>query len=246
MAASAPTPTPPTTPPTITHLGTRRLVILLLGTALVVAAFVAPWWTRGLTLNHDCAYGDPATNTDCNRGSGPSGVGFGVPGVEGLFLNYGPFHTPTANGVGTDASRETAVSVLGVGALLGTLFMGASLAVRGLVATGRASASPNLPVRLAIFAFSAGLFTVLWGAFFLPLLGNGPGMLWGSNFAGSPFGTGNLVYDSRYANVGFYAGILAFVALPAWVWVDAHQARASTGWAVSKWEAAKPVTNAAN
>jgi len=125
--------------------------------------------------------------------------------------NYGPFHTPSVQGVGTDASRETAVSVLGIGAFTATLFAAASLAVRGLAAIGRITAHPSTAVRLAIIAFAAGLFTVLWGTFFLPLLGNGPGMLWGSNFSGDA--SLGMYFDSRYANVGYYLGVLGFVAL---------------------------------
>ncbi|MES2153906.1 MAG: hypothetical protein V4510_02105 [bacterium] len=225
---------PTSTPRNLTSSGSTRMFILLLGVAVVIGAFVAPWWTRGVTLNHDCAYNEAAQ--DCPRSSG--GVSFGgagVPGIEGLFLNYGPFHTPTASGIGTDASRETATSVLGIGAVTATLFAVAGLVVRGLTATGRITTSANLPVRLAIVAFSAGLFTVLWATFFLPLLGNGPGMLWGSNFSGSQ--NLGIFYDSRFANVGYYLGIIGFVGLPAYLWVDAVAARNATGVSTGNWQA---------
>lgn len=225
-----------TNAPTLSRDGSRRLVILLIGVALVIGAFVAPWWTRGLTLNHDCAYGSPQDQaTACpqsnSRNSGLNS-GLTIPGSEGLYLNYGPFHTPSLLGAGTDASRDTATSVLGIGAVLATLFLGASLALRALAGMGRISAHPSVAVRFAIAAVGAGIFTVLWATFFLPLFGNGSGMLWGHNF-NYDFGS-NVVYDSRYANVGYFLGIIAFVGVPVYAWVDASQARMAA-WAAANW-----------
>lgn len=225
----------------------RRLVILLIGLAVIVGAFATPWWTRGITFNHDCTYTNPAASSasDCAGASTSytiNGQRFTVPGGqayspvytgEGQYLNYRPFATPSVGTFSVDASRDTAVAILGIGAVLATLLMGASTAIRWLADTGRITCNPNLAVRLAIGGFGVGLFTVLWGAFFLPLLGNGPGMLYGDNIKGglpdqfAPFFT-----DSRYANAGFFLGIIGFVFLPAYLWADAHAARNAQTWTV--------------
>lgn len=230
------------TPPfTFDSNATRRLVIILFGIAIVVGAFLTPWWTRGLTLNHDCAYADPAAPTPpgCRingNNNGNSNFGFsgtGLNGAEGVYLNYGIFHTPTDGLIGTDASRETAAGILGVGALLCVFFVAASQVIRFLAETGRIVCSPNLAVRLAIAGFATGLFTVLWGAFFLPLLGNGPGMLYGNNIPGGiPAPFDRIIQDSRYANAGFFLGIVGFVFVPAYLWADAHAARREAEWTV--------------
>jgi hypothetical protein len=219
-----------------------RLVLFILGASLMLGAFTAPWWTRGIAFEHDCIYDEAkARSSECRTTGSPTFAFDGLIGLgqEGVFLNYGVFSVPGANGVTTDASRETAVTILGIGAVLCAAFALAGILLRFLVHLGKVEAGADLPTRLAILGFVAGLFTVLWGALFLPLLGSGPGMLWGREYNGTLFDSLKFLSDTRYANAGFYFGIAGFVLFPAWLWLDAHRARAASTWgAVAGTEAA--------
>src|SRR5688572_15644933 len=146
--------TPSTSAPQPLPFGSRersRLVLTLLGVAVLASAFLAPWWTRGFTVQWD---------EDDNPRSAVTA------GVEGVYHNYGPFRTPTGSqiqglgGDSVDSGRETAVAVLGIGLLVTTLFVAANIAVRWMMVTGRLETDHHAPVYLAIGAFIAGIFTV--------------------------------------------------------------------------------------
>lgn len=203
------------------HRQSTRLIVLLLGLTLLLGALVAPWWTRGMDVDEEKL--DEATDGD----GGSFGFAYLVPGAEGLYLNYAPFRTPGQGTVTYDAGREAATSVLGLGLVACLVFAGSALLVRWLMVTGRLEENLDAPVRLAIVAFIAGVFAVLWGAFFLPLAGDNPGMLYGderpSNLGDNSDG---ILETTRYANVGFFLGIVGAVGFPAYVWLDASRTRA--------------------
>jgi hypothetical protein len=192
---------------------------MILGCAILVSAFLAPWWTRGFTYNFD-EQDNPRSEVES--------------GYEGVYYNYYPFRTPGFSGQGfsTDASRETATAMLGIGLLVCAAFVAAGLIVRWAMTTQRIEQDDTAPVYLAIGAFIAGLFTVLWGAFFLPLAGAGGGWLYGDE-PGSPsgegFGGNDGIESSRYANAGFFLGVVGAVGFPAYLWLDAARVRAASG-----------------
>lgn len=203
-----------------------RLVLTLLGVAILVSAFLAPWWTRGFTIDWDEDDNPRSTFTA---------------GIEGVYHNYGPFRTPSGSqiqglgGDSVDSGRETAVAILGIGLLACTLFVAANLAVRWMMATGRLETDHSAPVYLAIGAFIAGVFTVLWAAFFLPLAGPGGGMLYGEepeegNADDFGFDGDGSFEVARYANAGFFLGIVGAVGFPAYLWADAARTRALAGY----------------
>ena len=69
---------------------------------------------------------------------------------------------------------------------------------------------------------------MLWGAFFLPLLGPNPGWLYGEEgqFPEGFDGDEGVVESTRFANVGFFLGIVGAVGYPAVLWFDAARTRA--------------------
>lgn len=200
-----------------------RVGLVLIGIALIVAAMVSPWWTRGLSFEYgDGSDGEPATFEE--RGP-PERF---IPGLDQAAVSYGPFSTPGAGGFTTDASRATAVAVLGIATLLAGLMASASVSSRLLMRVGRIEVDHDAPVRFAIAAFLLGVFAIVWAGLFLPLLGQNPGWLYGTEInVEAAFGASDArwIEDVRYANVGFFLGILAFVAYPAWLWSDAALAR---------------------
>ena len=235
MAKKA-TPTPPAPEPLpFGSRQTTRIILVILGTTLLLAAFVTPWWTRGMNVDQNKA-----------EKQGDGGTFGSVPGVEGIYLNYGPFHTPGGLGFTTDASRETATAVLGIGLLACTLCILTANVLRWLMATGRIQNNYDAPVRLAIVAFVCGVFAVLWGAFFLPLAGANPGMLYGKEYGSNLSQQSNgIVEATRYANAGFFLAIIGAVLYPGYLWADAHRTRAVLGDSTNSWVAdteKKPVT----
>lgn len=192
----------------------NRLVLVLVGATLLFAAMITPWWTRGITVDWD-------------EQDNPRPVG---PAYEGLYVQYRPFATPgSIGGFSTDGARETATAVLGISLVLCSLFATATTALRLAMRFGKLETDHDLPVRFGITATLLGVFAVLWGAFFLPLLGPNPGWLYGdeADFDPSQLPDGTSFVESvRYANVGFFLGILGAVAYPAALWFDAARVRA--------------------
>lgn len=201
----------------LTARDTSRLFIALVGAVVLSASLVTPWWTRGLTIDWD-------------EDDNPRPIG--TP-AEGFYVQYRPYSTPGGfAGLSTDAGRETATAVLGIALTLCAAFAAAAGALRVGKRLGWLDVSDDAPVRFAIGAFIVGTFAVLWGAFFLPLLGPNPGWLYGEEAQVSPEETfdggdgATFIEDVRYANVGFFLGIVGGVAFPAFLWYDAAQARA--------------------
>ncbi len=192
----------------LTSRDITRVVVVLVGTAIVIAAFLAPWWTRGISIEY---------NDEENPRQ--------IPGFDQPSLSYGPFSTPGAGGFSADGSREAAVSVLGIGFVLTTGLVTGSLWLRGLARTGRIDVNPDVAVRMTIAAFITGLFTVIWAAFFLPLLGTNPGWLYGQELGSGVLDGVDFVEDVRYANAGFFLGIVGLVMYPAFLWADASASR---------------------
>jgi hypothetical protein len=209
-----------------------RLIFVLLGATILLGALVAPWWTRGMDIDEEQLYEtDEDGETDADLYSLLL-LGIG-PGSEGRYYNYGAFSTPTSNGMSTDSAREPAVAILGIGLVLCAVFAVAGLVVRWMMARGTLEVSYDAPVRLAIGAFLAGTFAVLWGAFFLPLAGDNPGMLYGEEPSEDAYQVTEGVWETvRYANVGFFLGIAGAVLFPAYLWFDAARVRAlnAFGW----------------
>lgn len=199
--------------PTFTRRDANRLTFILVGATLLLAATITPWWTRGFT--YDFSDDQPR----------PFGEVY-----EGAYVQYRPFATPgSLAGFSTDGQRETATAVLGIALVLCGLFAWATTGLRLAMRFGRLETDHDLPVRFAMTAFLLGLFAVLWGAFFLPLLGPNPGMLYGNEgeipegFDADDF---NFVESTRFANVGFFLGIAGAVGYPAVLWFDAARTRA--------------------
>jgi hypothetical protein len=189
---------------------TTRIWMVILGGAFVLASFATPWWTRGMNVESD---------NDGNQGGG-------LPGTEGLYFHYGPFSTPGGGGVSTDASRETVTGVLGILMVSSTAFVSASFVIRHLHRRGTIEASPSLPVGLAIAGFGLGFAAVLTGLLFVPLMGSNPGFAYGDEDSqGVDGASGGLIESTRYANAGFFFGIIAFIAYPTYAWVDAAASR---------------------
>ena len=211
--------TPQTQPLVIGRKEVLRTAVVIVAIAIVAGAFLTPWWTRGLSLPTVKGAGS----------SSQSGQDLQKSLVEGQYVNYGPYSTPQVQGLATDPGRETATAVLGIAASLAIAFAFASLWVRWSTFTGRIATTPSLAVRLAIVASVVGVFTVLWGAFFVPLLGPNPGWLYAGKTVSQSVGNSiSVAYETtRYANVGFFLGILGFVGFPAYLWVDAHLARSA-------------------
>ncbi len=190
-----------------------RLVVVLLGVALVIAAFSSPWWTRGLTLDKEGL---------------EDSEWFFPPGSEGNYYDYGPFQIPASAAGSSDSGRAAAVAILGVAAVVATLFIAAHLVLRYLSFRDKVAVDSSVPVRLAIAAVLVGAFTILWAGLFLPLAGPNAGFLYGDEPApsGSFFNNDEAPFQvTRYANAGFFFGIVAFVAFPAYLWVDASASR---------------------
>lgn len=199
--------------PTFGRRDVNRLTFVIVGATLLFAATITPWWTRGVTLDYD---------EDNPR---PYGEVY-----EGVYVQYRPFATPASlAGFSTDGERETATAILGVALVLCALFASATTALRLAMRFGKLEADHDLPVRFAMIAFILGLFAVLWGAFFLPLLGPNPGWLYGTE-GELPDGFDeedlNGATATRFANVGFFLGIAGAVAYPAVLWFDAARTRA--------------------
>ncbi len=194
-----------------------RLMLVILGAAVLSASLVTPWWTRGFTEDFN------------DNNPRPEGMG-----AEGFSFNYRPFGTPGGiAGFSTDAGRETATAVLGISLTVCMLFAAAVGVLRLGMHLGWIETNHDAPVRFAIMAFIVGVFAVIWGAFFLPLLGPNPGMLYGEEGEdqGVDFFTGDQDFTeaSRYANVGFFLGIVGAVGFPAYLWFDAARTRALSG-----------------
>lgn len=195
-----------------------RLMLVLVGAAVLSASLVTPWWTRGVTEDF---------NDDNPRPEGAA--------VEGFYVQYRPYMTPASPaGFSTDAGRETATAVLGIALTVCSLFVAAIGVLRLGMHFGWIETNHDVPVRLAIVAFIVGIFAVIWGAFFLPLLGPNPGMLYGNEGtdSGNDFFTGSeqdFTESTRYANVGFFLGIVGAVGFPAYLWADAARTRALSG-----------------
>lgn len=204
------------TPTKLTRRDVSRILVVLVGTAILAGAVLSPWWTRGTTLvSSSPGSNNPSGVTDNSRPAG----------VEGFYMNYAPFSTPGGiSGFSTDSSRAAAVAVLGVSLLLCAAFLAGHHVLRLGIARGSFDVSLDAPVRFAILAFVAGLFAVLWGLFFLPMLGNNPGLMWGNEYTLGNVGATGL-HATRYANVGFYLGIVGAVLYPAYIWIDANTAR---------------------
>lgn len=183
------------------------MVVVLVGTAVLIASFMAPWWTRGVSIDY---------NDENPRF---------VPGFDQPALSYGPFSTPGAGGFSADGSREAAVAVLGIGFVLTAGLIAGSLWLRGLHRAGKLDVNPDVAVRLCIAAFLTGTFTVIWAAFFLPLLGNNPGWLYGQELSPIALEGVSFAEDARYANAGFFLGIVGLVFYPAFLWADAAATR---------------------
>ncbi|MEK6975951.1 MAG: hypothetical protein AABY18_06380 [Candidatus Thermoplasmatota archaeon] len=192
----------------------NRLTLVLVGATLLFAATITPWWTRGITMDYD--------SEDNPR---PFGEAY-----EGIYVQYRPFATPASlAGFSTDGQRETATAILGVSLVLCGLFASATTALRLGMRFGKVETDHDLPVRFAMTAFILGLFAVLWGAFFLPLLGPNPGWLYGDEGElPEDFDEGDLqgTKATRFANVGFFLGIAGAVGYPAALWFDASRTRA--------------------
>lgn len=204
-----------TTPeaPAFSRRDINRLTLVLVGATLLFAATVTPWWTRGLTMQWDD-----------EENPRPTGYAY-----EGFYVQYRPFATPgSLAGFSTDGQRETATAVLGVALVLTGLFATATTVVRTGMRLGKIETDHDAPVRFAIIATILGAFAVLWGAFFLPLLGPDPGWLYGdegTNTVTTEDGV-EFIESARFANVGFFLGILGAVGYPAALWFDAARARA--------------------
>lgn len=200
----------------LTARDTTRLFIVLVGAVVLSASLITPWWTRGVTVDWD--------EDDNPRPAGAP--------TEGFYVQYKPYMTPASPaGFSTDAGRETATAVLGIALTLCAAFVAAAGGLRLGKRLGWIEVGDDAPVRFAIGAFIVGTFAVLWGAFFLPLLGPNPGWLYGEEAQMSEeeaFGEegASFIEDVRYANVGFFLGIVGGVAFPAFLWYDAAQARA--------------------
>lgn len=209
---------------------TTRVILVLLGATVLVGALLAPWWTRGMNMDEETLYD---AESDDGEDLALEVAFFGFPvGSEGLYLNYGAFHTPSQGSISFDSGRETATAVLGI-ALVGCLvFCAAAVLVRIAMAAGWIETSDDAPVRLSIVAFILGLFAVLWGAFFLPLAGDNPGWLYGEEPAEDILAESDIVEATRYANAGFFLGIVGAVGFPAYLWFDAARVRAfnQLGW----------------
>lgn len=192
----------------------NRLTIVILGATLLFAATITPWWTRGFTYDFDDENPRPFGNVQ-----------------EGGYVQYRPFATPgSLAGFSTDGQRETATAILGISLLLCGIFAAATTALRLAMRFGKLETDHDLPVRFAMTAFILGLFAVLWGAFFLPLLGPNPGWLYGEE---GEFPEGfddeeaqGVVESTRFANIGFFLGIAGAVGYPAVLWFDAARTRA--------------------
>lgn len=198
----------------LTSRDVTRVVVVLLGITMIVASFFTPWWTRGFSI-------------DWNDSSNPRPTEMAA--FEGMYWSYGPFQTPGAGSVSIDGYREFAAAALGIVLVLSSLFVSAHLALRWGMHTGRIEADDNLPVRFAIAAFWLGLAGFLVAAFLLPVAGPNPGWLYGEEAGASVNFDGDgqtFVEDVRFANAGFFIGLLAFVAYPAWLWADAARTRA--------------------
>lgn len=204
--------------PALGRRDVNRIMLVLVGGALLGAALITPWWTRGLTYDWD-------------EQDNPRPVG-GM--YEGAYVQYRPFATPgSLAGFSTDGSRETATAVLGVALVICALFAWATSILRIAMRFEWVETNHDLPVRFAIIATILGIFAVVWGAFFLPLLGVNPGWLYGDEAQGGADnsqvqnGDGQTIIEStRYANVGFFLGIIGGVAYPAALWFDAARTRA--------------------
>lgn len=202
--------------PAFTRRDINRLTFVLVGATLLFAATITPWWTRGYTLDFD--------EDDNPR---PPGAPY-----EGGYVQYRPFATPASlAGFSTDGERETATAILGIALVLCGLFASATTALRMLMRFGKVEADHDLPVRFAMTAFILGLFAVLWGAFFLPLLGPSPGWAFGDDTdfneeEREDLGTEGFLESKRFLNIGFYVGILGAVGYPAVLWFDAARTRA--------------------
>ncbi len=226
-ARHAPATTATTGPLPFGERESTRLIFILLGAVILGGAIISPWWTRGTNVDEE-----KAQEFDDD---------LAVPGTEGLYFNYAPFRTPGGGTISFDAGRAAAVAILGI-ALVGCgLFAFTATAARYLMATGRVEMNHNAPVRLAIVATICGIFAVLWGAFFLPLMGDNPGMLYGDE---RPETLGadsdGIVETTRYANVGFFLGIVGAVVYPAYLWADAARVRnAHLDTTAANWTAAK-------
>lgn len=203
----------PTDEPTFTRRDVNRLTLILVGATLLFAATITPWWTRGVTYNF---------NDEIER---PFGAVY-----EGGYVQYRPFATPgSIGGFSTDGQRETATAILGIALVLCALFATATTALRLAMRFNKLETDHDLPVRFAMTATLVGLFAVLWGAFFLPLLGPNPGLLYG-NEGELPPGADDeelqIIESTRFANIGFFLGIVGAVAYPAVLWFDASRTRA--------------------
>lgn len=193
------------------RVNTARVLLVVVGSAVLFSALVSPWWTRGVNLEDTPQF--PASERP--------------PGVEGIYANYSPFRTPGAiAGFTTDGSRAMAVAILGLGLVLCQAFAWTHLVIRRGMERGTLEENPDIPVRFAIAAFICGAFAVLWGALMLPLLGNNPGFLWGTEYGSTLVAeTDGILSETRYANAGFYLGIVGAMAYPALLWAQAASAR---------------------
>lgn len=189
----------------------KRIFLIVLGTVILATAIISPWWTRGMTIN------STQNRPDSER----------EPAIEGQYLNYAPFQTPGGVlGVTSDASRAAAVAILGIALVVCLTFTLLQVGLRVGMRLGWLEENRDLPVRFAIAAFVAGTFAVLWGALFLPLLGVNPGFLWGTEYgSANTQGPDPRMEVTRYANAGFYLGVVGAAAYPLLLWLDAAATR---------------------
>jgi hypothetical protein len=196
-------------PVRFTRQDVRFLTIAAVGALLIVTAFTTSWWTRGYTVEH----GDDAS-------AGDDFPAF----LDTLTVSYGPFSTPSFGPFQFDSVREVAVTVTGIAVALAAIFATASMAVRWGVSRGRVDADDGVAVKLAIASVWLGLFGVLF-VLLWPFIGvNGDGYYSSEEVFGGD-GSAMLVENKEFLNVGFYVGILGFVAYPAYLWYAAHAAR---------------------
>lgn len=197
-----------------------HLVVVAVATVLLVTAMFAPWWTRGYTIDH----GSDAT-PEQKAMEGPSGF------IDTITVSYYPFVTPSFGPFQFDSIREIAVTVTGIALVLCAVFVMAHNLTRWGIRTGRINASPGLPIKFAIASFWLGLIGVgsvlLW-----PFLGQNIEGIYSfdqlfppDGFEGGEDGPVTVIKEAEYLNVGFYVGILGFIAYPAYLWINAASVR---------------------
>lgn len=200
---------------TLSKADVRHLVVVGVASILILTAIFAPWWTRGYTAER----AEPLTD------EGDDFPFF----LETFTVSYGPFSTPSFGPFEFDSVREAAVIITGVAVSLAALLCLAHNLVRWGIRAGRVDVDPGVPVKLAISAAIIGIFGVMFALLwpFMGLSHDGIGYSSEELFS-TENASGDTVYlveAQEYLNVGFYLGILAFVAYPMYLWADASWVR---------------------